>query len=138
MAYWVIYDGNCNLCATLVQLLEQIDRGRQFQYVPMQAEEVLSRYSITPQGCELGMILMDAEAPERRWQGSDAAEEIAALLPGGDLFISAYRALPGLKPTGDRLYEQIRDRRYDLFGRRSQMYPSNYPALSDSIRPTSS
>jgi predicted DCC family thiol-disulfide oxidoreductase YuxK len=138
MAYWVIYDGNCNLCATLVQLLEQIDRGRQFQYVPMQAEEVLSRYSITPQGCELGMILMDAEAPERRWQGSDAAEEIAALLPGGDLFISAYRSLPGLKPTGDRLYEQIRDRRYDLFGRRSQMYPSNYPALSDSIRPTSS
>lgn len=138
MAYWVIYDGNCNLCATLVQLLEQLDRGRQFQYIPMQAEEVLSRYGITSQGCELGMILMDAEAPERRWQGSDAAEEIARLLPGGDLFIAAYRALPGMKPTGDRLYEQIRDHRYDLFGRRSQTYQSEYSALGASIHPTSS
>jgi predicted DCC family thiol-disulfide oxidoreductase YuxK len=138
MAYWVIYDGNCNLCATLVQLLERLDRGRQFQYVPMQAEEVLSRYGITPQGCELGMILMDAEAPERRWQGSDAAEEIAALLPGGDLFIAAYRALPGMKPMGDLLYEQIRDRRYDLFGRRSTTYRSEYPTSGASINPTSS
>lgn len=138
MAYWVIYDGNCNLCVTLVQFLEQLDRGQQFQYIPMQAQEVLSRYGITPQGCELGMILMDAEAPERRWQGSDAAEEIARLLPGGELFISVYRALPGIKPTGDRVYEQIRDRRYHLFGQRSQTYQSEYPAADAAIHPTSS
>jgi predicted DCC family thiol-disulfide oxidoreductase YuxK len=138
MTYWVIFDGNCNLCTTLVQLLEQIDRGRQFQYIPMQAEEVLSRYGITPQGCELGMILMDAAAPERRWQGSDAAEEIARLLPGGDVFVRAYRTLPGMKATGDRLYEKIRDRRYDLFGRRDRTYPSDYPASDASIHLTSS
>ena len=66
----------------------------------MQAEEVLSRYGITPQGCELGMILMDAEAPECRWQGSEAAEEIGRLLPGGEQFVWAYRALPGMKWNG--------------------------------------
>lgn len=127
MTYLVIYDGNCSLCTNLVQLLEQLDRGRLFEYAPMQAEEVLSRYGITPQGCELGMILLDPAAPERRWQGSSAAEEIARLLPGGELFVKAYRALPGLKPTGDRFYEQIRDRRYEWFGRRQDTYQSQYP-----------
>lgn len=138
MTYWVIYDGNCNLCATLVQLLEQLDGGRQFQYIPMQAQEVLSRYGISPEGCELGMILMDAEAPDRRWQGSSAAEEIARLLPGGEVFISAYRALPGIKPAGDRVYEHIRDRRYALFGKRERTYRSQYPAVDAAIDPASS
>jgi predicted DCC family thiol-disulfide oxidoreductase YuxK len=27
MRYTVIYDGDCNLCSNLVQLLERIDRG---------------------------------------------------------------------------------------------------------------
>lgn len=138
MTYWVIYDGNCNLCASLVQLLEQLDRGRLFQYSPMQAEEVLRRYGITPQKCELGMILMDAASPERRWQGSEAAEEIARLLPGGEMFVQAYRALPGIKPTGDQLYAQIRDHRYDWFGRRSETYCTQYPVSDGTIHPTSS
>jgi predicted DCC family thiol-disulfide oxidoreductase YuxK len=128
VSYLVIYDGNCNLCVTLVRVLEQIDRGKLFQYAPMQADEVLSRYGITPQGCELGMILLDLAHPERCWQGSDAAEEIGRLLPGGDVFVSAYRSLPGMKWMGDRLYEQVRDRRYTLFGRRSTTYCAAYPA----------
>ncbi len=36
MSYSVIYDGNCNFCVSLVQLLESIDRGQQFEYIPMQ------------------------------------------------------------------------------------------------------
>ncbi|PLZ35449.1 thiol-disulfide oxidoreductase, partial [Fischerella thermalis WC542] len=31
MNYYVIYDGNCNLCVTLVQLLENLDQGNQFR-----------------------------------------------------------------------------------------------------------
>jgi predicted DCC family thiol-disulfide oxidoreductase YuxK len=46
--YCVIYDGNCNLCVSLVQLLESLDRGEQFQYVPMQNDQTLARYGITP------------------------------------------------------------------------------------------
>ncbi|MEY3403348.1 MAG: hypothetical protein RLZZ86_2964, partial [Cyanobacteriota bacterium] len=38
----------------------------------------------------------------------------------------AYRALPGMKWAGDRFYEQIRDHRYTLFGKRSQTYQSVY------------
>jgi len=38
MKYHVIYDGNCNLCVNLVQLLESFDQGKSFVYTPMQNE----------------------------------------------------------------------------------------------------
>lgn len=126
MTYYVIYDGNCNLCSSLVQLLETLDKGQLFQYAPMQDEQILQRWGITPQDCEMGMILIDAKQPEQRWQGSAAAEEIGRLLPLGDVFITAYRSLPGLKWMGDRVYEQVRDNRYTLFGKRSSVYQTAY------------
>lgn len=127
MRYHVIYDGNCNLCVTLVQLLENLDQGQQFDYIPMQDEAACQTFGITPQDCELGMILIDGASPERRWQGSEAAEEIGRLLPMGDVFVSAYRAMPGMKWLGDRSYEQVRDNRYSWFGKRSSTYNSAYP-----------
>lgn len=126
MTYYAIYDGNCNLCVSLVQLLETLDKGQLFRYATMQDEEKLKRWNITPQDCELGMILIDAQSPERRWQGSAAAEEIGRLLPLGDVFIAAYRSLPGLKWVGDRAYEQLRDNRYSWFGKRSSTYNTAY------------
>ncbi|MBD3885117.1 DUF393 domain-containing protein [Phormidium tenue FACHB-886] len=129
--YYVIYDGNCNLCVNLVKLLETLDRGDRFQYIPMQDTQALSQFNITAQDCEFGMILLNADAPEQRWQGSDAAEEIGRLLPLGSLFVEAYRALPGVKWAGDRVYEQVRDNRYSLFGKRTSTYRSPYPVCSD-------
>lgn len=134
MTYYVIYDGNCNLCTTLVQLLERLDKGDRFQYIPMQDQQALSQFGITSQDCEQGMILLNTTAPEQRWQGSDAAEEIGRLLPLGDVFVSAYRALPGVKWTGDRVYMQIRDNRYALFGKRDRTYQPLYPAACVSDR----
>jgi len=128
MTYHVIYDGNCNLCVTLVQLLETLDQGHQFNYIPMQDHQGLSRFSVTPCECNLGMILIDGNQPDHRWQGSDAAEEIGRLLPAGAIFVTAYRTLPGLKWMGDRIYQQVRDHRYTLFGKRSSTYQSSYPS----------
>ncbi len=128
MAYYVIYDGNCNLCVNLVKLLETLDQGQLFTYLPMQDEAGLAQLGITAADCELGMILVDAVTPTRRWQGSAAAEEIGRLLPVGNLFVAAYRALPGVKWSGDRLYEQVRDHRYTLFGKRDTTYQPQYPA----------
>lgn len=136
MAYYVIYDGNCNLCTTLVQLLESLDKGQLFQYAPMQDDQALEKWGITSQDCELGMILIDADAPQRRWQGSAAAEEIGRLLPLGDVFVTAYRSLPGLKWVGDRVYEQVRDHRYTLFGKRSSTYKTAYAATDCGCTPT--
>lgn len=136
--YAVIYDGNCNLCVTLVQLLEKLDRGQRFGYVPMQDQGTLASLGVTAEECEMGMILIapaDKDADEgslrQRWQGSDAAEEIGRLLPMGDLFVQAYRALPGMKSGGDRTYEFVRDNRYKLFGKRDRTYTSDYAACTD-------
>ncbi|MEH2435057.1 MAG: DCC1-like thiol-disulfide oxidoreductase family protein [Nostoc sp.] len=126
MNYYVIYDGNCNLCVTLVQLLETLDQGKLFRYSPMQDDQTLLRWGITAQDCEQGVILIDGNEPQRRWQGSNAAEEIGRLLPAGSIFVDAYRALPGMKWAGDRFYEQIRDNRYTIFGKRSNTYQSAY------------
>jgi predicted DCC family thiol-disulfide oxidoreductase YuxK len=133
MNYNVIYDGNCNLCVTLVQLLENLDQGQRFEYTPMQDLEQLNRFGITSCDCEMGMILIDSNTPQRRWQGSDAAEEIGRILPGGEMFVAAYRAMPGMKWMGDRVYEQVRDNRYTLFGKRPTTYKSAYPVGCRSI-----
>ena len=93
----------------------------------MQDASALERFGITSLDCEMGMILIDAQALERRWQGSDAAEEIARLLPAASVLVEGYRAIPGLKWVGDRIYEQIRDNRYTIFGKRSSTYHSLYP-----------
>jgi predicted DCC family thiol-disulfide oxidoreductase YuxK len=127
MRYTVIYDGNCNLCSNLVQLLERLDRGERFRYLPMQDQAGLARYGVTPEDCEAGMILIDDTQPDRRWQGTAAAEEIAQLLPMGAAVIQVYRGIPGMTQLGDRVYEQVRDNRYAWFGRRSETYEPIYP-----------
>ena len=129
--YAVIYDGNCNLCVTLVQALEKLDKGDRFTYVPMQDEATLAKFSVTPQDCELGMILIDLNDPSQRWQGSNAAEEIGHILPLSAPFIKAYRSLPGAKPAGDKTYEYVRDNRYSLFGKRDATYQPAYPLCAD-------
>jgi predicted DCC family thiol-disulfide oxidoreductase YuxK len=126
-SYLVIYDGNCNLCSTLVQALEQLERGGLFRYVPMQDTKTLAQWQITAEDCEMGMIVLNINNPTQRWQGSDAAEEIARLLPAGAAVMVAYRAIPGLKGLGDHTYAQVRDNRYAWFGRRAQTYQTQYP-----------
>ena len=126
MSYYAIYDGDCNLCVTFVRQLEQVDRGRIFQYVAMQDERTLSQLGVTATDCKQGMMLIDADDMSRRWQGSEAAEAIGKLLPGVNLAIDLYRWVPGLKWLGDRGYLQIRDNRYAWFGKRARTYRSAY------------
>jgi predicted DCC family thiol-disulfide oxidoreductase YuxK len=96
----------------------------------MQADDLLQHWGIMPAECELGMILLDTQAPERRWQGTAAAEEIGRLFPAGSWFVFAYRTLPLLKGVGDRLYGVVRDHRYFLFGQRTSVYEPLYPVCS--------
>lgn len=127
MFYVVIYDGNCNLCANFVSILEKSDRGNLFSYMPMQDEEGLRQFNVTAADCEMGMILIDRHHPEKRWQGSAAAEEIVQLLPSGKPLIAAYRAITPLKALGDATYIKVRDHRYRLFGKRDRTYHTAYP-----------
>jgi predicted DCC family thiol-disulfide oxidoreductase YuxK len=129
--YCVIYDGHCNLCVTLVRVLETVDQGQRFQYVPMQEADALAQFGLTPADGEAGMIVIDLAQPSRRWQGSDAAEEIGRQMPLLQGFVMAYRALPGAKSTGDQVYAYIRDHRYQLFGQRADRYQPLHPHCPD-------
>ena len=132
----VIYDGDCNLCTTLVRALERIDKGRTFAYVPMQYPQLEAEFGVTQQDCEMGMILIDGSDGSLRWQGSDAAEEIAKRLPLSAPLVATYRAMPGMKWAGDRIYDRVRDNRYAWFGRRQKTYNSAYSACeSGSCQP---
>ncbi|MFN3925733.1 MAG: thiol-disulfide oxidoreductase DCC family protein [Pseudanabaenaceae cyanobacterium] len=91
MKFLIIYDGNCNLCVSWVQLLEKIDRGNLFLYGPMQDRSILDQYGLTPEVLAQGMILIDLENPDRCWQGSTAIEEVARHLPKGEFLIALYR-----------------------------------------------
>jgi predicted DCC family thiol-disulfide oxidoreductase YuxK len=91
----------------------------------MQEEETINQWGITSDDCLHGMIFLDADSPQRYFQGSDAAEEIGRLLPLGNIFVNVYRALPGMKSLGDNLYEYVKDNRYDIFGKRPTTYKSS-------------
>ncbi len=132
--YVVIYDGNCNLCVTLVQLLEKLDKGQQFSYVPMQEQETLASFGVTAADCEMGMILIapnEGKLAGRRWQGSEAAEEIGRLLPMGEVFVRRIGRCLESRLGGDRTYEFVRDNRYNLFGKRDTTYTSDYAACTE-------
>lgn len=129
MTYYVVYDGDCNLCVTFTQLLAQFDQGQQFNYVRMQDRDTLRKFGITPEDCEWGVILLDSQDWGQRWQGTQAIEKVVSLLPLGDAFLGAYQAIPGLRWVGDRTYEQIRDHRYDWFGRRTADHHTPYPVV---------
>ncbi len=134
MTYLVIYDGDCNLCTGLVQLLEKLDQGRIFAYSPMQNAEVLAQFQLAIADMALGVMLIDLNRPEMRWQGTSAIEEITKLLPNGAPFVNLYRQIKPVKWLGDRTYEQIRDHRYVLFGKRSQTFVSEFAPICSGDR----
>lgn len=120
--YLIIYDGRCQLCSGWVAALYKLEGGRWLSYLPMQDEAALAQWGITPVTCQQGVILIDQNRPERRWQGTAALEQLASLLPGVAPVVAAYQRLPGLKAIGDACYVQIRDHRYEWFGERSEVY----------------
>ncbi len=119
----IIYDGNCNLCTTFVRLLETIDRGTRFCYVPMQNTGTLLNLGVDPIEMEKGIILLEDKT---KYQGIAAIERIAETLPGFDRLVNLYNQIPGVKPLGSLSYEWVKDNRYQLFGQ-CQTYESIYP-----------
>ncbi len=125
--YVIIYDGLCHLCCAGVQAVAALDRGHLFTYIPMQDEAALAAWDLTPLTCAEGMLLLEQNHPYRRWQGSAAVEQLVSLVPGLAPWVEGYRHLTALKSLGDACYAQIRDHRYDWFGRRETVYRVTHP-----------
>ncbi len=128
MTNLIIYDGNCNLCTTFVQLLENTDRGKTFVFLPMQQTETLAQLGIHPAEMEKGVMLLEGG---NKYQGMVAIERIGELLSGFQQLVQLYNQIPGVKPLGKAGYEWVKDHRYQLFGQR-QTYQSVYPFCDQS------
>lgn len=122
----VIYDGNCNLCTTFVKLMEQVEGGKLFRYVPLQREEALRSLGIDPLEMAQGVVLLEGEG---KYQGMAAIERISQLLPGFSFLVELYHQIPGVKALVTSGYAWVRDHRYQLFGQ-CPTYESQYPFCS--------
>ena len=110
MSYYLIHDPNCPTCGPFIQLLQSLDRGRLFICISLEDSERLRDFQLTAEDAkQKGLILIDADETFRRWYGSEAIEEIITVFPMGYLLISTYRAMPGAKPIGDRVYVTLKD-----------------------------
>lgn len=110
MSYYLIHDPNCPTCGPFIQLLQSLDGGKLFTCISLENSERLRDFELTVEECkQKGLILISADEPFKRWYGSEAIEEIINVLPMGYLLIATYRAMPGAKPIGDRVYVTLKN-----------------------------
>ncbi len=76
----VFYDGGCSMCVGVTGWLSRIDHKEQFELVPFQNAEILSKYpQIKPADCEnemhlvteTGIVLKGADAVLEIWRKSE-------------------------------------------------------------------
>jgi predicted DCC family thiol-disulfide oxidoreductase YuxK len=112
----ILFDGECNLCASVVAFVLPRDRRGRFLYAALQSDS--GRRLLAGAGCEVGELstVVFVEG-DRCWARSDAVLRICRHLP------LPWPALAGLwlvpRPLRDAAYALIADQRRRWFGRRS-------------------
>ena len=79
--YYVIYDGNCNLCVSLVKLLEKLDQGKTFNYAAMQEQEVLSSLDNKNLNCIQYYLLVSGYYSRSRGSSSSSSSSSTRYSP---------------------------------------------------------
>ncbi|WP_376796781.1 thiol-disulfide oxidoreductase DCC family protein [Thermogemmatispora sp.] len=109
----VIFDGSCDFCTAIAQLLQRLDWRRRLTCLPFQIGGLPERYGLSSQQCEESVwtILPDG----RRYRGAQAISLILDQLIGVPLLQRLYR-LPGLAPLEEGLYRWVANHRQYLPG----------------------
>lgn len=109
--YTLIYDGQCRVCACLVDRLASMDRRVAFETIPSQGEGLRRRFPwISPEA--LGRALQVVRNSDNRtWEGSMAVEEIVRQLSAGWM-VSWLFSLPLGRRIASRLYKRFADHRH--------------------------
>lgn len=110
----LIYDGQCRLCVTAKETLEQRAEGGEVRFVPYQSEEAIRCLGgdYRP-GRPDAALLVEADGTIKK--GLDA---FVPLLPGlrGGWFLFALWRVPLLRPLAHQLYRLMARYRYRWFG----------------------
>ena len=112
----ILYDGECNLCASVVAFILPRDRRGRFRFAALQSDA--GRRLLAGADCTIGelstVVLVEGN---RCWTRSDAVLRICRLLPSPWLALAVLWMVP--RPLRDAAYALIADRRRRWFGRRS-------------------
>jgi predicted DCC family thiol-disulfide oxidoreductase YuxK len=106
----VVYDGDCRVCARIVEIMRRWDRHRRIAFVPSQHPDVRARFPWIPQQAYRESLQL-IEPGGRTWQGAEAIDRILAVLPRGRLISWIFR-IPFMKPIAERAYRWFARHRY--------------------------
>lgn len=111
MKYTLVYDGECNVCGRIVNVLRGWDRGA-LEITASQAPGVRARFPwITNEAYRQSLQLIGPDG--RTWQGAAAVEQLLAVLPRGRLISWAFY-IPFARRLAEKLYCWIARNRYRL------------------------
>lgn len=104
----MIYDGHCQFCRRLVNLISRLDGKDRVTALPFQHAD-LQRYGVSREAAEQAMQL--AAPSGAVWSGAAAARELARLLPALRPLAWAFH-VPGTMGLAERVYRWIARRRH--------------------------
>lgn len=113
----VLYDGECNLCAAIVQFTIKRDRRGRLKYAALQSgsgRRLLAEHGLDPGEWDTFVYVEKGKAYVR----STAALRLVRRLGGAWPLLSVLLAIP--RPLRDPLYTFVARNRYRWFGRRTQ------------------
>lgn len=108
--FTLVWDGMCNTCSRLVDVLERWDSQGRIETVPFQDPGVATRFPWIP--AEAYAEAMQLIGPGgKTWQGAAAVEQLLTVLPHGKALGWLFR-LPFADRFADRLYRWFARNRY--------------------------
>ena len=114
----MIYDGDCPLCRSLINLIEKRntnDRLCPVSYQSARGREVMDKAGIGIKRAE-SSVLLKIDGINRLYNKSMALIKIAGLLGGLWSWTRIFIILP--RPLRDRIYDMFARKRYRLTGRK--------------------
>lgn len=118
----ILYDGECGLCARVVQFTLARDKMDRFRYAALQspfAAEILERHGRATSGFDTFVLVRDhGTAEERLEERSRAGISVLEALPGLWRAAAVLRIFPRF--LGDLVYNLVAKNRLRWFGRVDQ------------------
>ena len=115
--YIVLFDGECNLCDSLVQFTIKRDRRGEIRYAALQSDtgrRLLQRYRLSDSAGDTFVFVAKGQAYVR----STAALRLAQRLSGGWPVLSILLIIPAF--VRDPLYRYVARNRYRWFGKKQR------------------
>ncbi|HUP89462.1 MAG TPA: DUF393 domain-containing protein [Longimicrobiales bacterium] len=127
--FTVVYDGTCNVCGKLANVLRHWDKG-ELEVVSSQTPGVQARFPWIPARAYVESLQLVGPGG-KTWQGAAAIEELLTILPRGRLIGWVFH-IPYMRKVADRFYRWFARNRYHLgCGEHCQLKQSDLAYLDD-------